>query len=209
MAILAADTGAWKCGTPAEGRVVAAPVHAGSVFHASPCAVADSGGRVRIEPELAFVLARDLPPRDLPYAPADVDAAIGGARLALELIRSRYDDPATVPFPEHLADGLLNQGLFLGPEIDLALARAAAAFPIEVRAEGEETVSMKGRHPDGNPLLPLYWLAEFLRRRGRGLRAGEAVITGSYVPSFEVPAGREITLCFGDLGTLAIRFNAP
>jgi hypothetical protein len=36
--------------------------------------------------------------------------------LALELIGTRYSDPDAT-FAEHLADGLFNQGLYLGPVI--------------------------------------------------------------------------------------------
>lgn len=202
----ATGIGGWKCGTPGPDKLVVAPILDDCIWRAPSCPARPLDGKLRIEPELAFILARDLPAREEAYAPEEVDDAIGEVRLALELIASRYAQPAEVPFAEHLADRLLNQGLYLGPPVDAGLARGAGSFDIRVAAGGDEQ-SFDGRHPDGNPLLPLYWLAQFLRERGRGLRAGEAVITGSYVPSFEVPAGQDVSVRFGTLGVLKVRFD--
>lgn len=202
--LLGTRTGGWKCATPAQGKLVAAPIYADHIWRDPACPAQDA--MVRIEPELAFVVGRDLPPRGEAYTPAEIDAAIGGVHLALELIGSRYRQPEEVPFAEHLADRLLNQGLFIGPAIDAAAARGAGAMSLKLAADSGET-RFDGRHPDGDPLLPLYWLANFLRERGRGLKAGEAVITGSYVPSFEVPAAEDLSLQFGSLGVLRVRFG--
>ncbi|MFD2272062.1 hypothetical protein ACFS07_15080 [Undibacterium arcticum] len=91
---------AWKCGLPAAGRLVLAPIYASTVHTSAPCAVWVRAGQARVEPELAFILGRDLPVRDLPYTPAEVDAAIARTHLALELIDSRYSDAADASFAE-------------------------------------------------------------------------------------------------------------
>jgi 2-keto-4-pentenoate hydratase len=202
----------WKCGTPGPDKLVVAPLFAGSLHQASPCpvwATASQGGdQVKIEPELAFVIGRDLPPRDEPYRPEEVDLAIAGTHVALELIDSRYDSGEDLSFADKLADGLVNQGLFLGPRVDDDTARLARAMPIEVRADGQAWQAFDGQHPDGEPRLPLYWLADYLRGHGQGLRAGQVVITGSYAGSFMVPVGAALSVRFGALGELAVRFAA-
>ncbi|HJV86268.1 MAG TPA: fumarylacetoacetate hydrolase family protein [Noviherbaspirillum sp.] len=197
---------AWKCGTPSEGRVVMAPICAVTMQDGGDCPAIVRAGHVRVEPELAFILGKDLPARDAAYTQADVDAAIAETRLALELIDSRYSDPAGASFAENLADGLLNQGVFIGKVVETQKAHAAAAMPIRVTLESGHETLLDGRHPDGDPRAPLYWLAEFLRSRGSGLQAGQAVITGSYAGSFDLPVGEEVTLRYGDLGDLAVRF---
>lgn len=204
---LGATVRAWKCGTPSEGRIIAAPIYSLAVQGSGPCPAIVRAGKVRVEPELAFILGKDLPARSDAYTPAEIDAAIAETCLALELIDSRYGDHAGVPFEEHLADGLLNQGLFLGMPVDGEMARATAAMPICVTLETGEQTHHEGRHPDAAPRAPLYWLVKFLRDRGIGLQAGQAVITGSYVPSFELPAGVEATIRYGDLGALTVRFS--
>lgn len=198
--------GAWKCGMPVDGNVVLAPIHAGSIHTSSPCVAWMRGGQVRVEPELAFIIGQDLPARDVAYTSAEIDAAIATTHLALELIDSRYNDPAEVSFAENLADGLLNQGLFIGPEVDNEIARKASTMAIRVVHQSGEERRFDGRHPSVDPRAPLVWLVEFLRSKGRGLQAGQTVITGSYAASFDVPTGQAISFQYGDLGTLTAHF---
>ena len=208
--------GGWKCGTPSPGKVVVAPIHLGTIECHTPCAAfaraIDGRPQVKVEPELAFVLGRDLPPRAAPYTPAEVDAAVARTHLALELIDNRFDDGAELSFEEKLADGLVNQGLWLGPAVDGERARGAAALTLTLTVAGGAPQRLDGRHPNPAPREPLHWLAEFLRQRGQGLRAGQAVITGSYAGSFWLPAGVPISLDYADaagsLGTLVVQFDA-
>jgi len=51
-------------------------------------------------------------------------------------------------------------------------------------------------------------LAEFLRSRGQGLVAGQAVITGSFAGVFEVPLNTPVTLEYVGLGTMQVSFTA-
>ncbi|NMM35920.1 MAG: hydratase [Glaciimonas sp.] len=206
---LGAGVAAWKCGLPAAGNLVLAPIYAGTVHTidaGKQCALQARAGQARVEPELAFILGRDLPVRDRPYTPAEVDAAIARTHLALELIDSRYSNPDDASFAENLADGLLNSGLFIGPQVDAGQARAASAMAIKVTVATDKETRLDGRHPSGNPRAPLYWLAEFLRSKGLGLQAGQALITGSYAGSFDLPIREDIAIQYGDLGTLAMHF---
>lgn len=198
----------WKCGTPGPDKLVVAPIYAPTVHAASPCPVWAHDGEVRVEPELAFVIGRDLAARDEPYAPDEVDAAIVRTHLALELIDSRYSDPSTLSFADKLADGLVNQGLFIGPEVDAGQAALTHTMTIDIRVDGRPTQARAGQHPDPLPRLPLYWLAEYLRGAGQGLKAGQVVITGSYAGTFALPVGRAVAMRFGELGELAVEFAA-
>ena len=57
--------GGWKCSVPTTPRPVAmAPIYAPTIFSASPCPILPIGGLARIEPEIAFLMARDLPRRN-------------------------------------------------------------------------------------------------------------------------------------------------
>ena len=199
--------GAWKCGLPVEGRLVVAPIYAGTIHAGSPCAVWARAGQARVEPELAFILGHDLPARDACYSPAEVDAAIVRTHLAIELIESRYSNPGDAGFAENLADGLLNQGLFIGPQVDSEEARNASDLALRVTVDTDQEIHLDGRHPNSHPRAPLYWLAEFLRSQGTGLQAGQAVITGSYAGSFDLPIGQEIAIRYASLGVLTVRFE--
>jgi 2-keto-4-pentenoate hydratase len=200
---------AWKCGMPAADKWIVAPIYANDVREANtqPCAVWARHGQVRIEPELAFILAHDLPARAAPYRPEEVDAAVAKTRLALELIDSRYTHAEQLNFYDHFADGLFNQGLLLGPVVNSNIARQTSQFAIKLTIAGQESVTLNGQHPAGQPRLPLYWLAEFLRSKGIGLQAGQAVITGSYAGSPSVPVGTDIQVQFGELDFIRTHFE--
>ena len=101
--------GGWKCLLPPEGKLVVGPIYTRTIDSVPPVSLWPKGDRARIEPELAFFFGKDLPARAEPYTPADVDAAIARTHMALELINSRYADPASCEFPEMLADGLVKQ----------------------------------------------------------------------------------------------------
>ena len=211
QALLGVATGGWKCSLPAPERAIScAAIFAPSIARASPCAVVAHGDTVRIEPEIAFVLGRDLPPRPQPYGEAEVRAAIAETRLALEILDSRYADPTGVAFAELLADQVSNQGLFVGPVLAGGLSRTLEGFAVAIDDARGRLHSRDGRHPDGHPLRPLVWLASFLagRTESGGLESGQIVTTGSYAGALEVPVGTRLEVRFGDLGAIAVELNA-
>jgi 2-keto-4-pentenoate hydratase len=199
-----APVGGWKCAVPTPEKTIVAPIYAPTLRTTSPCPVIAEGGSMQIEPEIAFVVGRDLPPRATPYAEADVRAAIAETRLVLELMGCRYADPAAVSFPELLADGANNQGLFVGPVVDRGLDRAFDALALTIAVPAGTLLTRDGRHPDGHPLRPLVWLANFLITHGEHLRAGHIVTTGSYAGALAVPLATPLAVTYGDLGTLAV-----
>ena len=80
----------------------------------------------------------------------------------LELLDSRYADPGSATFAELLADHVSNQGLFVGPALADEPRRQLDRFAIAVETPGATLHAREGRHPDGHPLRPLVWLANFL-----------------------------------------------
>jgi len=198
-----APIAAWKSAVPTPEKFAVAPIYAPAVHLSEHGSAPAADALVRIEPEIAFELARDLPPRAARYTRADVDAAVGRSRLALEVLGCRYSAPQHASLPELLADHMFNQGLVLGPEI---YQDAPARLPITVHVDDALQEDHDGVHPNDEPRAGLYWLAEFLRAQGLGLRAGQHVITGSYAGYIDVPANRAVRVGFGDLGEMALRF---
>lgn len=202
------SVGGWKCLLPPEGKLVVGPIYTRTIDSVPPVSLWPKGDRARIEPELAFFFGQDLPARAEPYTPAEVDAAIVRTHMALELINSRYADPASCEFPEMLADGLVNQGLFIGPQVDSDSARGASSFTVTMTCANGEVIERQGQHPNTHPRAPLYWLAEFLRSRGEGIVVGQAVITGSYAGVIEVPLNTDIQIDYAGLGSMQVSFSA-
>ena len=207
----------WKCLLPSEGKWVVAPIFSSTVFDGSIRAkLWPTKGVARIEPELAFELAADLPPRSAAYSHLEIDESIKSVRMALELIDCRFAEPSVCDFPELLADGLFNQGLVVGPEVDRDLAYAAASLNIflgfseQVAGEGDDghyhDRHYDGKHQNLDPVAPLYWLVNFLRDKGVTLHRGQYVITGSYAGVIDVPLDRLVHLRYEGLGEMSTYF---
>jgi 2-keto-4-pentenoate hydratase len=200
--------GGWKCSVPTAPRPISfAPIFAPTIASSSPCRIAPVGELARIEPEIAFVMDRDLSARATPYSDDEVRAAVRETRLVLEILGPRYADPTAITFPELLADSVASQGLFVGPVVPDAFNREFEGFPISIRDALGTLLDREGKHPDGHPLRPLYWLANHLAASSTPLRAGQIVTTGSYCGALDMPMDLALTFTYGDLGTLTVTFT--
>src|SRR5450432_50597 len=131
--LLGQTIGGWKCSVPSEPRpILAAPIYASTIYRNSPCPVVVTGNVARIEPEVAFIMGRDLPQRDSPYSEAEIRSAIDEPRLVLELLGTRYTHSADASWPEMMADNVQNQGLFVGPTFARGLDAALRRFAVTV-----------------------------------------------------------------------------
>jgi 2-keto-4-pentenoate hydratase len=200
----------WKCLLPTADKTVVAPIYQQDVYHQTPdCPLYPSTkGLARVEPELAFEIGVDLPPRTTPYTEAEINAALGKTRLALELIKSRYQNPSEANHFDALADGLVNQGLWLGPELELSDDIDTGHFDLSVNRVDNDALQKNAIHPNGFPKAGLYWLVNFLSAQGIGLTQGQYVITGSYAGVLDLPLNQPCQFRYGDLGQFTLQFIA-
>lgn len=206
-ALAGATVGGWKCALPTPAKTVVAPIYAADIARRSPCPAPAAAGQARVEPEIAFVVAKPLPPRTTAYTDDELREAIAGAHLVLEIIGTRYAEPSGVPAIELLADNAGNAGLFVGPAIADPFGPGLDAFGL---GWGPATGALQHRdvrHPDGHPLRPFAWLANTLGSLPggeAGLRVGDVVTTGSYAGVLDVPAGIGLRFVFGTLGEFTV-----
>jgi len=202
----------WKCLLPlAEDKLIIAPIFSETMQEGEQCWLMQDNSKVRIEPEIAFVLAHDLPARDEGYSEAEINAAIGSCHMALELIQSRFADDSDVTFPERLADCLVNQGLFLGPTIDKSVAFSADKFQISIKQyeeSGEVNEQIfNGVHPNPLPQLPVYWAINYMTKRGTSFKKGEAFTTGSYAGVVELDFDKNTDIDYAGVGSFKVVFK--
>ncbi|GLZ03779.1 2-keto-4-pentenoate hydratase [Actinomadura sp. NBRC 104412] len=156
----------------------------------------------RIEPEIAFVLGRDLRG---PVSAADAVAAVDFVLPALEIIDSRIAD-WRITLPDTVADNASSGGLVLGttpvrPEgLDLALTGCL------LHRNGELVQTGAGGAVLGSPLNALIWLANVLGPMGVTLEAGHVVLPGSITAAIPVTAGDTVVASFAGIGNVTARF---
>ncbi len=208
LELLGEKIGGWKASLPQERGSFLAPLPASTIVSAVPCPLVLMGDLVKIEPEIAFVIGRDLLPREEAYTEAEVRDAIAETHVVLELMGGRYSDPKALPFPEWLADSLNNEGLFIGPLVTNPIDRNLESLNVTITSPTGIVHTREGHHPNGHPIKPLVWLANFLSARGETLKAGNVVTTGSYAGVLEVPRNTPLTVEFGDVARLSVSFAA-
>lgn len=140
----------------------------------------DDGGRLdfsryihpRVEPEIAFILDRDLPEM---ITPAGAALAVGGIAPALEIIDSRYKN-FKFSVTDVVADNSSSSGFVVGswtsPLMDLSNLGMIMSVNGVAKQIGSSAAIL------GNPLRSLVAAARLAARSGEPLRAGDIVLAG-------------------------------
>ena len=211
MAGLNGHIAGWKCLVPqANGDLIVAPIlqpaERGGQCSIIP-SVKDDQVLALIEPEIAFILGQDIEPHRS-YTNAEIDQAISATHMALELIQNRFAGDVQPSFYQKLADGLSNQGVYIGPEIDKSVAFAAGQVDVVVTDNTSPNTpqSFAGKHPCDLPPLPVYWMINYLAQLGIKLNAGQAIITGSYCGVVKVLMETEINIEYRGIGQFNVKF---
>lgn len=158
------------------------------------------------EPEFAFRMQTDLPPRQAPYSVDEVLAAVGTLHPAIEIPDSRFCDFTAAGEAQLIADNACAHLFVLGPaaNADWRALDLVEEKPV-IMLRGQHYVG-HGRNVLGDPRVALTWLANELRGLGLTLRAGEVVTTGTCHPPLPIKAGDAMEADFGALGRVSVRF---
>jgi 2-keto-4-pentenoate hydratase len=201
------------CTSPVMQRYLDIPHPcAGGVFEKG---VHDSGARlsagdyvhVGVECEIAVKLTRELPVSEGPFTAEWMAEAIEAYHPAIEIVDDRYVKWETLGAPTLVADDFFAAGCVLGE----AVPRSALPDLLHVvgRAivNGNEAGSGTGADVLGHPHNALAWLANHLAAEGRGLHAGQLVLTGSLVKTVWLSAGDHVRMELQGLGDVEVTFT--
>jgi 2-oxo-hept-3-ene-1,7-dioate hydratase len=163
----------------------------------------------RIEAEIAFVLGADLgeaPGRE------DVISATDHVTPALEILDTRIvrKDPGSGNIRavfDTICDNAANAGLVLG-----SARHAPEAFDLRwvgsiVHRNGEVEETGLGAGVLNDPVEGIVWLARRLAEQGDRLRAGDIVLSGSFIRPVEAVTGSQFFADFGSFGRLNCSFQ--
>jgi len=163
--------------------------------------------RVGVECEIAVRLARNLAASEAPFTAEWVAEAIEAYHPAIEIVDDRYVKWETLGAPTLIADDFFAAGCVLGeavPRITVPdLRKVVGRAMINGKEEGRGT----GADVLGHPHNALAWLANHLAAEGRGLHAGQIVMTGSLVKTVWLKAGDVVVMELDGLGKVEAAFT--
>ena len=145
--------------------------------------------RVGVECEIAVRLARDLLPTEEPFTAEWVGESIEAYLPAIEIVDDRYAEWQTLGAPTLVADDFFAAGCVLGDPVPRSAAPDLLGVIGRALINGVEAGQGSGADVLGHPHNALAWLANRLAADGKGLRAGEIVLTGSLVKTEWLNAG--------------------
>ena len=198
---------AWKAGGPSDKvEPTAAPIAPENLLR-SPASVSGANMQmIGVEAEVAFRLAKDLPPRTRPYSERSVAAAVGEVLVAIELCDTRLANWKDSSGLWKLADFQNNGALVAGSGTKGWQKIDFLQQEVEFRIGGK-LARAKGAHSFGNPFRLLPWLAAHCAKRGFGLHAGDIITTGAWTGMEIAKPGDEVTAIFPGIGEATVRIN--
>jgi 2-oxo-hept-3-ene-1,7-dioate hydratase len=170
---------------------------------------ADTFIEPRIEAEIAFVMSADLAGEDVTRE--QVIAATDYLTPCLEILDTRIvrkDAQTGVARKifDTISDNAANAGVVLGSK-----RHAVDAFDLRwvgAIVKRDDTVEETGLGAGvlNDPVTSMVWLVQRLATIGQGLKAGQVVLSGSFIRPIEAPAGSRFHADFGPFGEVAIDF---
>ena len=165
----------------------------------------------RIEAEIAFVMREDLSGTDV--TAFDVLNATDYICPALEILDTRIlrADPETGKariIYDTIADNAANAGIVTGGrpmrpgDVDMRWIGAIVSRNAEIEETGLGAAVLN------HPATGVAWLANRLGSYGDGLKAGEVVLSGSFIRPIEARLGDTISADYGPFGSVSCHFLA-
>lgn len=164
----------------------------------------------RVEAEIAFLMATDLSGPDVTRE--TVIAATAHVAPALEILDTRIlrADPATGKarvIVDTVSDNAANAGIVLGQSRHRVTAHDLRWIGAIVKRDGVVEETGLGAGVLDDPITGIIWLVQRLAQYGQGLKAGDIVLSGSFVRAIEAPPGSRFTADFAAFGQVTINFE--
>lgn len=152
----------------------------------------------KAEPELAFIMGEDLKGEHV--TAADVLHATSKIAPAFEIIDSRFHNFKIGRRYDGVIDNTSSAAFMLGEGRKSPRDTDLNSIGMKLQKNGEYIGFGAGESIMGHPARAVAALVHALWRVGRGLKAGELVLSGAMTASTPVQAGDYLRADFGGLG---------
>ncbi|WP_419760134.1 2-keto-4-pentenoate hydratase [Acidisoma sp.] len=199
--------GGWKVGAGGPGAAPSAAPLPASVIMTAPATLPPQYSNRLIEAEIAFRIARDLPPRDAAYTRDEVLEAIGSCHPVIEVVQWRIRDHRAAPPNLKLADHSGHGALVVGEPVPGWRAIDFAGLRVTQEIAGQATKHGIG-NPAGDMIRLIAWLADEGAVWAGGLKAGQIVTCGSWTGMTEAAADAPVVVSFAGFTPLTLSFQS-
>jgi 2-keto-4-pentenoate hydratase len=208
-----APIGGWKIGaaTP-DATPVFGPMPSAWI---APYGSLLTGPRWRyrgVESEIAFLVGKDLPPRNLdagesPYTREEALAAMASCHPAIEVLESAFIDPLQATKLAYLADLQMHGGFIYGPAFSAWRTFDFNTEHVSLSIDGVVRVERTGSNTSGDLLKLVPWLANQGAARTGGLKAGQWITTGSWTGATPATSNSVVNVSFQTAGNVDVRYE--
>jgi 2-keto-4-pentenoate hydratase len=175
----------------------------------SPALVADTGFLRVHEPEIALEMARDLGLAEAPFDAARIAAATAAVLPAIEIIGTPFTPWAQAGAANLVADNAAHGHWIRGKPLRDWSGLDVMDGAVTLSIDGKVKATGKGRNVDNGPFGAAAWLANALAEKGRALKRGDYITTGSVTAPIPVEPGQHVVADFGPLGRIELHVGAP
>jgi 2-keto-4-pentenoate hydratase len=158
----------------------------------------------RVEPELAFVLKKDLRGENISLQ--DVIDATDYICPALEICDSRIQN-WDISIMDTIADNASCGAIVLGTDRRPALLDELPTYRVTLMQNGAAVATGDGAACLGNPAEAVAWLARAMTRLEDGLSAGDLIMSGSLTKMIAAAPGDTFSALFEGFDPVSISFQ--
>lgn len=155
----------------------------------------------KIEPEIAFIIARELKGS---VTHADVLESCSGVCAAMEILDSRFTGFKYFSLPDVVADNCSSSYFVLSKQIHNPRTVDLSNLKMEMEIDGNVVQSAQSSAISGHPINSIIQLCELLDSRGLSLPAGTIVLAGAATAAVQMTSGMKVRTRVESLGEVEI-----
>ena len=158
----------------------------------------------KIEPEIAFVLKKDITKK---ITLEEAGEACGSVFAALEILDSRYTQFKYFSLEDVIADNASSSHYILGQEKTDFSSIDLLNLKMDLYIDGKLEKEGLSKDISGHPLLSVVELANIMVERGLTVKSGSIILAGASTAAVMLRPGMDCRLVVQDLGEVEVKIK--